>query len=168
VRVQIQRHTSISKTADLTQLISCAHSVEPWRFIITTIDSFITCELPTAEDLVPRTLLRAVPDSMQQNTALEAKSRCVSKQMPHLLWNTIVHYQVHRSCHRSLLWARSIHSTHYLSQCNSNILPAATTEWPFSCLSAKRWPHARARGRHIPRLGTGNGRWMELDKVSQC
>jgi hypothetical protein len=33
-----------------------------------------------------------------------------------------------RSYHRSLLRARSIHSTHYLSQCNSNIIhPPATT-----------------------------------------
>jgi hypothetical protein len=38
--------------------------------------------LPTAADLVPRSLLRVALDSMQQNTLLDAKSRSVSKQIP--------------------------------------------------------------------------------------
>jgi len=83
------------KRQTLHSFISRERSEEPWS-CITTIDSFVTCELPTAADLVPRSLLRVVLDSMQHNTPLDVKSRCQQTNTPpptprHPLWNTIVH-----------------------------------------------------------------------------
>jgi hypothetical protein len=113
------------KRQTLHSFISRERSEEPWSSI-TTIDSFITCELPTAADLVPRSLLRVVLDSMQQNTLLDVKSRCQQTNIPPpnpTLHGTRSFINIFiRSCHRSLLRARSIHSTHYLSLCDSNII----------------------------------------------
>lgn len=76
----LKAYQHLLKRQSLHSFISCERSAEPWSSI-TTIDSFITYELPTAADLVPRSLLRVVLDSMQHNTLLDVKSRSASKHI---------------------------------------------------------------------------------------
>lgn len=121
------------KRQTLHSSISCAnHGVPSQR----SIPSFITCVLPTnccrscsTVFVTCRTWLHAT-----EHSARRQKSLCqqANTPIPHphpTLYGTRSFINIFiRSRYRSLLRARSIHSTHHLSLCNSNIIiPSVTT-----------------------------------------